>query len=224
MLNSFEGTIIYATYLMTTTNFRDYTDELMKEITTHIEKTQISDHKEAETFSIHVHAVPRDKYHGPSVHNHGLQPLYEEEENFEGIGQNFMMVIDSVSAGFCKEIKVDKKDLIGSQLHSMVPEGYKKAHEARMEYVLGFTSDGNQGPMEPSKFLHNEVKLPIAASKGQLIHGLICIKYLVSISKGLMLMSTVKKCQESKRYCLISLDGEQQESEEGIENNLIHHS
>lgn len=57
-----------------------------------------------------------------------------------------------------------------------------------------------------------------------MVNGLICIKYMLNIEKGLMFMSTIKRCYEKTKYMMMNLEGQLTESEEGIPDELHEHS
>jgi hypothetical protein len=48
------------------------------------------------------------------------------------------LIIDAVSEGLCKIVGVRRMDLLGQELNSIIPEGYKEVHNVRLSYLLDF--------------------------------------------------------------------------------------
>ncbi len=97
-----------------------------------------------------------------------------------------------VSSGFCRLIKISKRELLGKELNYVIPDGYKEVHNIRLSNLLDFDNE-KISEIVPSKIFHKELKLPIKGINDELYTGFICIKFHVDIENGLSFISIVKR-------------------------------
>lgn len=108
-----------------------------------------------------------------------------------------------MSSGFCKLIGIKRKDLIGSELNSIIPKGYKEVHNVRLSQMLDFDSESVK-QISPSNVIHKELTLPIRAADGKLLKGLICIKSQVDLKEGLTFVSIIKLARGKSSSALMN--------------------
>lgn len=71
----------------------------------------------------------------------GLKPLKNAttQHSFMDLHENgCKLIIDAVSEGLCKILGVKRTDLLGQELNTIIPQGYKEVHNVRLSYLLDF--------------------------------------------------------------------------------------
>lgn len=131
-------------------------------------------------------------------------------------------MIDLVSNGFCRLLGVDRKALIGRELNSVIPDGYKEVHNVRLTYLLDFEEE-SIAEIVPSRVFHKELKLPIKGVGTELFTGFVCIKFHVDIAKGLSFVSIVKRVLDRTAMALIDFGGRVHEIEGGFQAEVLEH-
>lgn len=120
-------------------------------------------------------------------------------------------------------LHIKRSDLIGRELNSIIPDGYKEVHNVRLSYLLDFQSDSLK-EIVPSKVMHKELKLPIKGADGQLAMGYVCIKSIVDLKEGLTFVSVVKLAHDRSSHVLMDFEGRITESEDGFNKEILGHS
>ena len=116
------------------------------------------------------------------------------------------LIIDAVSSGLCTIINIKRSQLIGRELNSIIPDGYKEVHNLRLSYLLDFQND-NLKEIVPSKVMHKELKLPIKCENDKLVMGYVCIKLVVDLEEGLTFVSVVKLSRDRSSHLLMDFNG-----------------
>ena len=124
----FESTALYSVYLLSTTNFKEYAEMIIKNTAKLLEDVYALESNAAETYSIRTVVRKVSKSYLPkqstclSLNNDG-NSLHNM------LGDDYFrrckLMIDEVSSGFCKMIGIRRIDLIGSELKSIIPYGYQ---------------------------------------------------------------------------------------------------
>lgn len=83
----------------------------------------VSENRMAETFAIRAKIENPTKSHSKEESSRfGYSQIDEEEEQYN---ESWKLIIDGVSKGLCKMMKLDKKELLGEELSCIIPIGYK---------------------------------------------------------------------------------------------------
>lgn len=115
-LYCFDFTILYAIYLIFSTNFKDYADSLVKNIAKILQKGSMKENNTSQTFVIKAvvqnSKISLTKRYTRSFQNQKeISTLLKLEEMYQN---QFKLIIDAVSNGFCKIVNIPKKQIIGS--------------------------------------------------------------------------------------------------------------
>lgn len=116
-----------------------------------------------------------------------------------------------------------RRELIGSELNSIIPDGYKEVHNVRLSNLLELESEIVKEIM-PSKVMHKEIGLPLKGANGRLLKGFVCIKFQVDLEEGLTFVSIIKLAHDRSSSALVNFKGEVTEIEEGFNAALLSHS
>lgn len=136
----FDATALYAMYMLSTTNFKEYSELIIKNSAKLLEEVYLIDSGSSETFAIRTVVRRRDtSFMENSVE--GLSPIKNAttQHSFMELHENgCKLVIDAVSEGLCKIVGVRRNDLLGQELNNIIPQGYKEVHNVRLSYLLDF--------------------------------------------------------------------------------------
>lgn len=224
-LFSFDSTVIYAMYLISTTSFKDYAKSIIKNTAKLMEEVSINENNSSETFGIRT--IVKDssksfikdqiKYFKTERQRETKQVIGEKFQN------NFRLVIDMVSSGFCRLVHLPKRELIGKELNHVIPDGYKEVHNIRLSNLLDFNAP-KISEITPSKVFHKELKLPIKGLNNELYTGFVCIKFHLDVQLGLSFISIIKRAPERTVSALLDFKGRVTEQQHGFNVDILQHS
>lgn len=132
-LYSFEATILYGMYLLSTTNFKEYAETIIKKTAKKLEDVESGNNAIEQTFSIRI--VVRNRHQSYLQGGQFLQDLKFEEGP---TAAQYQLIIDAASSGLCKLLKYKGHELIGKELNTIVPDGYRQVHGIRLNNLFNF--------------------------------------------------------------------------------------
>jgi hypothetical protein len=139
----FDSTAVYAMYMLSTTNFKEYAELIIKNTAKLLEDVYVSENNSSETYAIRSVVkrgmesyIPHPKDSLKIMPSMGPNKI--SIENYDA--KSCKLIIDSVSSGICKILNFRKEDLLDSQLNTIIPDGYKEVHNVRLSYLLDFDS------------------------------------------------------------------------------------
>lgn len=224
-LYSFDSTVIYAMYLISTTSFKDYAKSIIKNTAKLMEEVSINENNSSETYGIRT--IVKDSKKSFIKDQTKYFKTERERETKQVIGEqfqnNFRLVIDMVNSGFCRLINISKRELLGKELNYIIPDGYKEVHNIRLSHLLDFEND-QISEITPSKVFHKELKLPIKGANNELYTGFVCIKFHLDISLGMSFISIIKRSPERTVSALLDFTGNITEQQQGFNSHILQHS
>ena len=120
-------------------------------------------------------------------------------------------------------LKLGKDQLLGEQLNTIIPEGYKEVHNVRLSGLISFDQE-DVDEIVPSKVLHAELLLPMKGNKNELFLAYICIKFQIDIEVGLTFISIAKRCNARSANALMDIRGKITEQEAHFDPRITQHS
>jgi hypothetical protein len=133
----FDCTVLYAMYMLSTTNFKEYAEIIIKNTAKLLEEVYVFENDASETFAIRAFA--RDELKSfIYLPGNKLQPICTTDRKGNEETQRFKLIIDTVSTGLCKILHLSKGELINQELKTIIPNGYKEPHTTRLSSLLDF--------------------------------------------------------------------------------------
>lgn len=105
-----------------------------------METIDIDENHLAETYSIHAHVTEQAKCNINQQLTESLENAMGNRMDCDDAASRlkYQLLVDDVSVGCCKLLRLNKSELVGQVLNTIIPMGYKEVHMARLTYLLNF--------------------------------------------------------------------------------------
>jgi hypothetical protein len=114
-------------------------------------------------------------------------------------------------------------ELVGRDLSSVIPDGYKEVHNIRLTRLLDFRGDPISAAV-PSRVLHKELELPIKGAGNELHSGLVCVRFHMGTESGLSFVSIIRRSSPANTLsALLLFDGRVAEKQKGFPVEVLEH-